>query len=217
MKMNAPVMPPQVRQFRPHLLLDAGANGVLMTREEFEALKHDDCDPCFRYELINGVVIVSPPPDDAGHGPNERLGNWLWDYQQRHSSGKLLDDSLMERAVRTKVGIRIVDRAIWTGYGRPIHSKRDLPTIIVEFVSAGKWAWLRDYQQKREEYLELGAKEYWVIDRFRRTMTVYFQPPAEPAERIVIESETYTTALLPGFELPLKRLLELADQYADEE
>jgi Uma2 family endonuclease len=48
----------------------------------------------------------------------------------------------------------------------------------------------------------MGAKEYWVIDRFRRTMTVYYQPPANPAERILTENELYTTPLSPGFELP---------------
>jgi Uma2 family endonuclease len=166
--------------------------------------------------LIHGVLIVSPPPDDAGQGPNERLGNWLWDYQQRHPQGKALDDTMMERSVRTRAGIRVVDRALWIGFGRPIKSKRDLATILVEFVSPGKSAALRDYEEKRDEYLEAGAQEYWVIDRFRRTMTVYFSPSVEPPERVVAESGTYTTPLLPGFELPLKKLFELADQYADE-
>ncbi len=202
---------------RPALRLDAGSNGSLMSLDAFQSIASDDVDRRFRYELINGVVVVSPPPDDATQGPNERLGNWLWIYSQQHQSGKVLDDTMMERAVRTKVGIRIVDRALWIGFGHPIKSQRDRATILVEFVSLGKKAALRDYETKRDEYLEFGAKEYWVIDRFRRTMTVYFQSPANPAQRVVAESESYTTPLLPGFELPLKRLLELADQYADDE
>jgi len=188
-----------------------------MSPEEFAAVTHDDCDPSFRYELINGVVIVSPPPDDAGQGPNERLGNWLWDYQQRHPSGKVLDDTLMERSVSTRVGTRVVDRALWIGYARPVHSKSDLPTIIVEFVSAGRRAWQRDYEHKRDEYIELGCKEYWIIDRFLRTLTVHYALGADPPQRVITEHEIYTTLLLPGFELPLRKLLELADQYASEE
>jgi Uma2 family endonuclease len=128
-----------------------------------------------------------------------------------------LDKTLFEREVRTRVGIRRVDRALWIGFGRSIRSKRDRATILVEFVSWGKRAARRDYQEKRDEYLEMGAKEYWVIDRFRRTMTVYFQPPANPAERILAENEVYTTPLLPGFELPLKRIIELASQYGDDD
>jgi Uma2 family endonuclease len=212
--MNAPVMPPPVH--RPQLLLDASSNGSLMSPEEFDSISHDNVDPRFRYELLHGVVIVSPPPSDGEVGPNDDLGHLLRSYQET-PQGKALDATLFEREIATSVGIRRVDRAIWIGYGRLINSKQDLPTIVVEFVSPGKRARLRDYQQKRVEYLAAGCKEYWVIDRFRRTMTVYFLPPASPPERIVTESETYTTPLLPGFELPLKRLLRQADQFADEE
>ncbi len=200
----------------PALRLDATSNGRLMSIDEFEALEHDDCDPRFRYELINGVVIVSPPPGDGEIDSNDELGHLLRNYQET-PPGKVLDATLFEREVKTRVGIRRVDRALWIGFGRPIKSKQDRATILIEFVSPGKRAALRDYEDKRDEYLEMGAKEYWVIDRFRRTMTVYFLPPANPSERIVTESENYTTPLLPGFELPLKRLLKLADQYTDEE
>ncbi len=86
--------------------------------------------------------------------------------------------------------------------------EHDLPTIVVEFVSRGKRDWIRDYEEKRGEYLALGVREYWVIDRFRRTMTVFRQPPAEPAEQVIDEKGTYRTPILPGFELPLARLSE---------
>jgi Uma2 family endonuclease len=209
-------MPSQMRQLHAPLLVDASSNGIFMSREEFEALTEDDCDPRFRYELINGVLVVSPPPSDGEIDPNDELGHLLRTYQAS-SQGKCLDKTLFEREVATSVGIRRVDRALWIGFGRPISSKVDLPTIIVEFVSPGKRAWLRDYEQKRVEYLALGCREYWVIDRFRRTMTIYFPLLADLKQRVVTESETYSTPLLPGFELPLKRLLDLADQYADED
>jgi len=215
--MNAPTLLPSMQGGPFDWLLDQSSNGLLMSGDEFARLTHDDCDPAFRYELINGVVIVSPPPDDAGQGPNERLGNWLWDYQQRHPTGKVLDDTLMERPVSTRVGTRVVDRALWIGFGRPIHSKSDLPTIIVEFVSAGRRAWQRDYEQKRDEFVEMGCKEYWTFDRFHRTLTVHYALGAAPPQRVITEQEIYTTPLLPGFELPLRKLLELADQYAIEE
>jgi Uma2 family endonuclease len=198
------------------LRLHAGSNGLLMSLEEFESLTEDDCDPRYRYELINGVVIVNPPPGDFEIDANDELGHLLRIYQAT-PQGKVLDKTLFEREVRTRVGIRRVNRALWIGFGRSIRSKRDRATILVEFVSWGKRAALRDYQEKRDEYLEMGAKEYWVIDRFRRTMTVYYQPPANPAERVVKENEVYTTPLLPGFVMPLKRIIELASQYSDED
>jgi Uma2 family endonuclease len=214
--MNAPAMPPQLRSLLREYRLDGNANGILMSREEFDALEPEECDQRFRYELLHGVVVVSPPPSDGEADPNDELGRLLRNYQDT-PQGKCLDATLFEREVATSVGIRRVDRAVWIGFGRSIRSKVDVATILVEFVSPGKRAWLRDYQQKRGEYLERGCKEYWVIDRFRRTMTVYFPPAEESNERVISENETYTTPLLPGFELPLRRLLALADKYRDEE
>jgi Uma2 family endonuclease len=213
--MNAPTFVAK-RWDQTKFVLDGESNGYLMSREEFAALTEDDCDPRFRYELLNGVVIVSPPPSDGEAGPNDELGFLLRTYKLT-PQGKCLDNTLFEREVAASVGIRRVDRAIWVGFGRRISSKVDLPTILVEFVSPGKRAWRRDYEQKREEYLAIGTKEYWVIDRFRRTMTVCFSPPTDPPSRVISENDVYFTPLLPGFELPLSRLMQLADQYGDEE
>jgi Uma2 family endonuclease len=56
------------------------------------------------------------------------------------------------------------------------------------------------------------VSEYWVIDRFRRSLTVYRNTPSE---LVVREAETYQTPLLPGFELPLAQLLAAADAWED--
>ena len=213
--MNAPTIPSPTRVSAARWRLNEHSNGTLMSLDEFKSISEEECDPHFRYELLNGVIVVSPPPSDGEIDPNDELGRLLRNYQDT-PQGKALDKTLFEREVATSVGLRRVDRALWIGFGRPINSKVDVPTILVEFVSHGKRAWLRDYEQKRTEYLAIGCKEYWVIDRFRRTMTVYFASPANPAQRIVTETESYSTALLPGFELRLSALLKLADQYSDE-
>ena len=100
---------------------------------------------------------------------------------------------------------------IWCGLGRFPNYQEDVPTIAVEFVAERTRDWKRDHIEKRAEYAEAGVQEYWVIDRFRRITTVY-RGAAE--ERIVKEGETFATDLLPGFELPLRRLLEIADRCA---
>jgi hypothetical protein len=45
-------------------------------------------------------------------------------------------------------------------------------------------------------------------------MTVYKDVAGEPSVVIVNAEEIYRTPLLPGFELPLGRLLKLADDWA---
>jgi len=87
-----------------------------------------------------------------------------------------------------------------------------MPAIAVEFVSKRRRDRDRDYQEKREEYLAAGVLEYWVIDRFRRRMTVY---SSNRPEHVVLEKDIYRTHLLPGFELPLARLLGVADRWRD--
>ncbi|MBX6312067.1 MAG: Uma2 family endonuclease [Isosphaeraceae bacterium] len=188
-----------------------GSAGIRMMPEEFDALWH--ADPRYRYELIRGVLIVSRLPLVGETDPNEELGRLLRNYQVDHPQGSVLDKTLPERYVYLPDSRRRADRLIWAGLGRVPDIEADTPTIVVEFVSKGKRDWIRDYEEKRREYLAVGIQEYWVIDRFRWTMTVYRKPPAEPAEVVVPAEGTYATPLLPGFELPLARLLRIADDW----
>jgi Uma2 family endonuclease len=89
----------------------------------------------------------------------------------------------------------------------------DIPTIVVEFVSSRRRDVLRDYELKRDEYHAAGVEEYWVIDRFRRMMTVYYKGSVGPTYKVVAENESYQTRLLPGFVLPLARLFAQADDW----
>jgi Uma2 family endonuclease len=191
------------------LVLGPDMNGVLMTPEEFDAV--EDYDENHRYELIHGVLVVSAIPLEASVGPNEMLGHWLLEYQQGHPQGSALNLTLPERYIRTPDSRRLADRVIWAGLGRLPNWKREHPTIAVEFVSARRRYRERDYVDKRRDYMAILIKEYWIIDRFQRTMTVIRSRPRRPQVSLFTEKENYTTPLLPGFELPLARLLAVAD------
>jgi Uma2 family endonuclease len=185
-------------------------NGLKMTTQEFDDLT--EVDELYTYELIRGVLVVNPPPLEQERSPNERLGHWLLKYQEEHPNGSSLDDTLSEQTVRTSDSRRRADRVIWAGLGRQPDPANDLPTIVVEFVSAGRRNWQRDYIEKRDEYLSLGIREYWIIDRFQRIMTVYCSGN-ETEQQILQENETYRPKLLPGFEIPLAKLLAAADRW----
>jgi len=191
------------------LVLGPKLAGARLSPEEFDAV--EECDELFVYELLNGILIVSPPPSEAERGPNELLGYLLLSYKERHPQGKALDDTLPEHLVRVKSNRRRADRVIWAGLGRAPNVNRDLPPIVVEFVSPGRRNRKRDYEAKRKEYREVSIAEYWVIDRFRREMTVYRGPANRLKEIVVREGEVYRTPLLPGFELPLALLFRRVD------
>ena len=193
---------PPVRRLGPE------SNGMLMTPEEFAAV--EDWDELYKFELVHGVLIVVPPPPEGERGPNSRLDQWLWNYHDDHPNGSSLDDTLPEQELETLSGIRRADRVIWCGLGRQPKPKKDVPAIVIEFVGKHSRDRKRDYDEKRSEYAAIGVKEYWVIDRFRRTMTVC---RGKTKKQVFKESETYCPELLPGFELPLAKLLEIADRW----
>lgn len=195
------------RQFGPR------AAGIPMTPQEFDRAEFLEG---YRYELINGVLVVSPIPSPQERDGNEELGYWLRLYRNAHPQGGSLNLTLPEHTIRTPRNRRRADRVTWAGLDHPPKWKTETPTVIAEFVSSGKRHQKRDYEEKRDEYLAMNVQEYWVVDRFQRMMTVFTMAGGKIKSRIVREKQTYTTPLLPGFELPLAKLLAVADAYAGE-
>jgi Uma2 family endonuclease len=183
-----------------------------MTPEEFDATPPARFVPGYRYEIINGVLVVSPYPGPGERSPNDYLGYLLIQYREGHPEGSVIDDTLPEQTVAA-TNRRRADRVVWIGLGRKPDEINDVPAIVIEFVSKRRRDALRDYELKRDEYLAAGVQQYWIIDRFRRVMIVYRKGLAGPTYDLVTETQTYQTELLPGFVLPLARLLEKADRW----
>src|SRR5947208_7680942 len=136
--------------------------GILMTPQEFDDADYEDFDPAWDYELINGVLVVSPIPMRQETDPNEELGHLLRTYRESHLLRKALDKTLPEQYVRCGRNRRKADRVIWAGLGR-LPRKSENPTIVVEFVSSRKRDRERDYDAKREDYRKAKIQEYWII------------------------------------------------------
>lgn len=182
---------------------------MMMTPEEFDTIQ--EWDELYRYELVRGVLIVSPLPGPAVSFPNDELSYRLQTYRNKDSQGSALNDTCYNVYLKTPDSRRRLDRAVWCGLNRAADLRYDVPTIAIEFVADSARDRRRDYIEKRAEYAEIGVKEYWVIDRFRRTLTVFTGTDGETVHE---ETAVVTTPLLPGFELDLKRLLAIADRAA---
>lgn len=183
-------------------LIGPESNGLLMTPAEYDG--SDQWDARYRYELVNGVLIVLPPPGFGERSPNDYFSYLLNKYREEHPNGSCLDATLPEQEVVCGENRRRVDRAIWVGRGDAFDPSSDAPTIAVEIVSDSARDRRRDYVDKRREYLVAGVQEYWVFDRFARRLTV-FRGEAETAYG---EDDIYRPDLLPGFDLPVRVLLE---------
>lgn len=108
---------------------------------------------------------------------------------------------------------RRVDRAIWAGLGHD-PEEGETPAIAVEFVSKGKLKQDRDHIAKRAEFRAIGVREYGIIDRFRRSLTVDRFSGDKDEELRTPEDQTYETPLLPGFVLSMRQSLVLADRWS---
>ncbi len=185
-------------------------NGTLMTPEEYDAAS--DWDEEYAYELINGVLIVTPSLSGGERGPSDLLGHLLMQYQESHPQGSHLNFTLPEHTLATGDNRRRADRVIWCGFDHDPDLMRDVPSIVIEIVSADRRDRQRDYETRRVEHSQIGVREYWIIDRFHRRITqVRFAEEGE-TETTLEEVATLTPPLLPGFGLPLARLFAVADR-----
>jgi hypothetical protein len=77
--------------------LTRSSNGMLMTPQEFgAAIEYDDR---FVYELIHGVLIVSPALGVPERDRNDEFGFRLREYQYNHPLGEILDKTIYGQCV----------------------------------------------------------------------------------------------------------------------
>jgi Uma2 family endonuclease len=135
---------------------DLGAAGLLMRAEDFFALGETQ----ERYELINGVVVMSPSPRPKHWKIIEELLMQLRQHAQQ--TGTPLDTF-----VETDLFIDdyTVYRPDLCAYARAPRAPLRLatpPELVVEVLSPGSKP--LDLITKRDTYERFGVKEYWAID-----------------------------------------------------
>jgi hypothetical protein len=121
-----------VEPLSPPTRLGPNDNGVLLSTAEFDAVTDWAEGRC--YELVNGVLVVLPPPGFGERSPNDYLGHMLWSYGELHPQGSSLDATAQEQEVAIGANRRRADRAIWCGYG-PAFDPDDRGRVRVEHVA----------------------------------------------------------------------------------
>src|SRR5438477_12074890 len=116
----ASVIEKTARVFGPH------SSGILMTPREFDRAEFEEG---WRYELINGRLIVSPIPLENERDPNEELGRALRNYGDSPAGRGFFNGTLPEHTIKVFDDRRRADRVIWAGLGRQPR-KGATPAII---------------------------------------------------------------------------------------
>jgi Uma2 family endonuclease len=155
--------------------------GVTMTMTESPLVRHEagapwtiedlvDLPECNRYEIVDGSLVVSPPPNTVHVGAAHKLG-------------RLLDDAAPEPllatigglAVQIKNGLTYLAPDItvvpWSVLKTPaLAVDPSAVLLVVEVLSPSNST--HDLITKRHEYAVAGIPQYWIVNQEKRELTV---------------------------------------------
>jgi Uma2 family endonuclease len=173
-------------------------DGRPMSLDDFE---YAVVQPGYHYELSRGVITVSDVPGRAHFLQVHAIRRLFFAYCTAHP-GRIFyigGSGECKLLIPEYQSERHPDIAVYLTPAPPEDQPWAdwIPEVVIEVVSPSSED--RDYGDKREEYLALSIKEYWVFDREREEMLVLRRWGKRVIDRVVRPEETYRTRLLPGF------------------
>lgn len=154
-------------------------------------------------EIVDGQVVLTMSTTDPHRHVVVELGCDLTLWARAHGALVASQTFAVQttRTRRREPDLLVVlaehrDRVTHDGMDGP-------PDIAVEVLSASTRR--IDLVDKRAEYAELGVAEYWVVDL--DAGEVRCAAPPDAPWRTLRRGDVLTSAVLPGFEVPLDRIL----------
>jgi Uma2 family endonuclease len=199
----------------PKLTIGPNDAGQRMTWEEFHALRSEGG---YRYELIDGRLVVTPVPNPRHSGVSQWIYGELLDYKRGHLEvfNHLTTSCEVVIPGHPEVTAPQPDMAAYHDFpfdrvDDKKFSWRDVaPILVVEIVSPDSAD--KDFYRNVSLYeLESSIREYWIIDPRdginQRTMKIYRRRGKKWQKPICLApGDEYTTKLLPDFCLRIEPL-----------
>jgi len=186
------------------LPLGKADHGRPTSAEEFAAATYEEP---WTYERVGGRLVVMSP-EGTGHVlQSEPWRDRLGAYALAHP--KVVQAVVSQAWVRIdRDNARIGDIGVYLG-GEPeaLNIPDQVPDLMFEFVSPSRTDRLRDYVEKRADYQKAGVREYVIVDRFEKKLTVLRLADGSYRERTLTATDAYETPLLPGFLVRLAEVL----------
>lgn len=131
--------------------------GWRLSADEYFELEDDG----FRYELIDGVMVMSPSPMLPHQGIIVHLLARLTEFLRDHPVGRVYPD-VDVKLTRTLVYRPDIVFVRAERLRRGLKRLNVVPDLVVEIVSRSSR--VRDRREKKADYERFGVQEYWVID-----------------------------------------------------
>ncbi len=135
-----------------------------------------------KYELVDGELFVTPAPSPAHEALATELLHLLYPYVKAQRIGNLVFPRSVVRQLGSEVEPDMMVRPA-TPTRPKTWAEMPIPSLVVEISS--RTTQRRDNEQKRAFYLRIGVAEYWIVDRFTRTIRVV----TANAEDVTCDSE----------------------------
>jgi Uma2 family endonuclease len=190
---------------------------MLDTKPRFQSfeeyLEYDDGTDYF-YELFNGELIEVPPEP----GLNVQIATFLLLQFAALVGFRRVRGHGLELEVRGEPRNRFPDLTIIREEHIPQLARRNTirlsmapPILVVEVVSPGEVQHQRDYVAKRNQYLDRGVPEYWLIDPQQQCVTVLTLQAAAYVEANFRTCEQVDSAQFPGLNLTAEQILQAGE------
>jgi len=187
-------------------------SGRLMTLEDFQ---RSTGEGGFVYEIIDGVLIVSPNPAPSHDYWDDLIHGVLKDYARNNPGRANRVSQESEVIIPSRPGATRPqpDIAVFRDFPDPFQTRWDdvCPVLVVEIISDRRG--YKDCVRNRQLYWTAGGiVEYWIVDPREEprkpVLTALIKKPGAPAwgETVVPFGKTHKSFALPRFSINLKKI-----------
>lgn len=186
----------------PRQTSDFGYTGLRMTADEYLALG----ETRERYELIDGVIVMSPSPTPKHSEVAVEITFQLKAFARRERSVRVFAD------VDVRMSSSVVyqpDLAVYrlSRLRGQVDRLAVAPDLVIEVLSPSSKS--LDLVTKREDYERFGVGEYWVVEPEAASVR-WFARKSDRLVETAVAGDRIASAAIPGFELELLPLRRIA-------
>ncbi len=173
-------------------------HGLRMTAAEYMELEPDG----YRYELIDGLVCISPSPTPRHQEIATIIATLIGSYLLSHRLGRLFHETDLDLSEFVGRYLTYRPDIVFVQGSADVATPGRLTRadLVVEVLSPSTRQ--LDLVTKRADYARAGVREYWLVDPDAGTMT-FLRLQGDRFEEVPPQGDAFASSAVPGFTLNL--------------